>query len=287
MWGEIQPSSAAELRPLFYGKQDVHLESIQPVPNSKNYCKGKDFGNKLLLITSYLTLNKEMGRTGTKPRLPCQAARNLFCNKPSTNRRLDGVRFIVWACALFSSSHYRAEPHKQGIYPCSCYRRQLGEAPTSSRACRACCPRAGATFQLSQRPPPCALVTPGPAAEQGVRRWAPQDGQPGARRCFRPYLKPRLEPPQLSSIDRLIFTTKTQQWKALLSAAACHFSQKKSTAFLLQFLSQADLHTEYLTFLQHMEADQKNLDLNVHSCTLTAYFWWQFCSYLMKMALTL
>lgn len=225
MWGEIQPSSAAELLPPFYGKQDVHLESIQHVLNSKNYCKGKDFGNKLLLITSYLTLDKEMGHSGTKPRLPCQVAWNLFCNKLSTNRRLDWVRFIAWACALFSSSHYRAELHKQGIYPCSSCRRQLGEAPTSACACRACCLRAGATSQLST---PCALVTLGPAAERGVHRWAPQDEQPGACRCFS--------------------DTVTQQWKALLSAPVCHFSQKKSTAFLLQFLSQADSRTERLTF---------------------------------------
>lgn len=71
---------------------------------------------------------------------------------------------------LAHSSHHRAEPHKQGICPCSSCRRQLREAPTSARACRACCPRAGATFQLST---PCALVTAGPAAEQGGSQVSP------------------------------------------------------------------------------------------------------------------
>lgn len=66
-----------------------------------------------------------MGHIGTKPRLSCQALRNLFCNKPSTNWRLDLVRFIVWACVVFNSSHCQAELCKQWIYLCASYKRQL------------------------------------------------------------------------------------------------------------------------------------------------------------------
>lgn len=54
--------------PTFLGTiRGVHLESI------KNTVKEIILVIRVLLITSQLTLNKEMGHTGTKLRLPCQA----------------------------------------------------------------------------------------------------------------------------------------------------------------------------------------------------------------------
>lgn len=115
------------------------------------FCKRNNFSDGVLLvITSQLSLKKEMGHIGTKPSLSCQALWNLFCNKPSTNWRLDLVRFIVWACVVFNSSHCQAKLCKRWIYLCASLKRQLSETTASVFACRTwCLLKTWACFQLS------------------------------------------------------------------------------------------------------------------------------------------